>query len=164
MKEKWTLHIITAVVFVVFIILGLACASNPGSFTVSGSADLSKYNYATISNVMDYRGSPELMDLEVKIYDALSVTRLTLIGDKEIDTLSEDQKQELLLVRFSAEQKASPELANYRSYVTINFVEYISGKPVASCHGDSSGKLTSSTQADMEVAFNKVLAQVKKIF
>lgn len=44
------------------------------------------------------------MDAEVKIYDAIDNSRLQMIGDQAINELSLEQKQQLLLVRFSVTQ------------------------------------------------------------
>ena len=64
----------------VFLFAFMACTTS--RTVVSDSADLSKYKYATISDVMNYAGSAALMDMEVKVYDVLSQTRLRMIGDK----------------------------------------------------------------------------------
>jgi len=139
-------------VFIAVVIFG--CAT--GATTVSDSADLSKYHYAAISNVMDYGGSPILMDVEVKVYDILSSTRIKMIGDKEIDLLSDPQKQELLLVKFAANQSF------YESSVSINFVEYLTGKPIASCRGASDTAFT--PEQNTKNAMNDALKRLETLF
>jgi hypothetical protein len=109
-----------------------------------------------MTNVMDYGGSAVLMNLEVEIYDALSTTRLHVIGDRQVETLSNIQKQKLLLVRFSASQNES------ESVVSINFTDYQTGKPIASCRGAYS--LGWSKENDMKVATNRAIEQMKKLF
>ena len=74
-------------------VMGVNSCTTSKSF-VSNSANLEKYNYATITNVMDYRGSATMLNIEVEIYDALTLTRLKVIGDNEINSLSEMQKEE----------------------------------------------------------------------
>lgn len=69
--------------------------------TVSQTVDLSKYKYASLTDIMNYQGSAALMDAEVKIYDAIDNSRLQMIGDQAIGELSYEQKQQLLLVRFA---------------------------------------------------------------
>jgi len=66
---------------------------------------------------MDYGGAAALMNLEIEIYDALASTRLNGIGDKQVESLSEMQKEELLLIRFSASQNED------ESVVSINFTD-----------------------------------------
>ncbi len=131
-----------------------ACTSTKS--VVSSSANLEKYNYATITNVMDYGGAAALMNIEVEIYDALSSTRLQVIGDKQVESLSDIQKQELLLVRFSASQSEE------ESVVSINFTDYRTGKPIASCRGAYG--FGWSKENDMRVAINRALEQMKKLF
>lgn len=63
-----------------------------GKSIVSNSANLNKYNYASLIDIMNYNSSASLMDLEVRIYDALENTRLNLIGDQRISELSHSQK------------------------------------------------------------------------
>ncbi len=138
----------------VFLFVFMACTTS--RTVVSDSADLSKYKYATISDVMNYAGSAALMDMEVKVYDVLSQTRLRMIGDKQVEDLTDEQKGELLLVRFAATQNDD------ESVVSVNFVDYITGKPVASCRGAFG--LGWSKNNDMKVAIDKVAAQIEKLF
>ena len=123
---------------------------------VSNSANLEIYNYATITNVMDYSGAAALMNIEIEIYDALSTTRLQVIGDRQVDSLPDLQKQQLLLVRFSASQSED------ESVVSINFTDYRTGKPIASCRGAYGMGWTK--EKDMREAINRALEQIKKLF
>lgn len=141
----------TLIVFAV----GINSCTTSKSF-VSDSANLENYNYATITNVMDYGGSATLMNIEVEIYDALTLTRLNVIGDNEINSLTESQKEELLLVRFSASQ------SDEESVVSINFTDFITGKPIASCRGAYA--MGWSRENDLEVAKKRAFEQVKTIF
>lgn len=115
----------TLLFLIVVVICLVSCTAS--RTVVSNSANLEKYKYASLTDVMNYSGSAALMDIEVKVYDALEFTRLEMIGDKRIDELSFEQKKQLLLVRFSASQN------DEESIVSVNFVDYMTGKPVASC-------------------------------
>jgi hypothetical protein len=147
MKTRYLLFVLALVLF--------GCMTD--GTTVSDSADLLKYNYAAISNVMDYGGPPILMDLEVRVFDILSATRLNMIGDKEIESLSETQKQELLLVKFAASQGLYE-----GSSVSINFVEYLTGRPIASCRGSSGKSLT--PEKNTNNAMENAIKQLGKLF
>lgn len=136
------------------LLVWVGCTTN--RTVVSDSADLEKYKYASLTDVTSYSGSASLMDLEVKIYDAVSETRLEMIGDKRIIDLSPIQKSQLLLVRFSASQN------DEESVVSVNFVDYMTGKPVASCRG--AWALGWNRDGDMNGAVNRVTKQIKKIF
>lgn len=136
-----------------FILTGCGTANKT---TISDSVNLNKYNYVTITNVMSYGNSPVLMDLSVRLYDALSKTRLIVIGDKEINKLSDGYKKELLLVHYAASQNSN------ESIVSINFVEYLTGKPVASFRGAFGMGIT--LDQDMDMAIKNALEQIIKFF
>jgi len=124
--------------------------------TISQSADLSKYEYASLTDVMSYQGSAALMDAEIKIYDAIDNSRLQMIGDKAISELAYEQKQKLLLVRLGVTQN------DEESIVTVNFVDYFTGRPVASCRGAFG--LGMDCQGDFNGAIKRVAAQIEKTF
>lgn len=124
--------------------------------TISQSAELSKYKYASLTDVMNYQGSASLMDAEVKIYDAIDNSRLQMVGDQAIKELSYEQKQQLLLVRFGVTQNSD------ESIVTVNFVDYFTGRPVASCRGAFG--LGMGKQADFNGAIKRVASQIRKTF
>lgn len=145
---------IVSVVGGLFLAFLLGCTT--GKFVVSDSADLSKYQYASIADVMNYSGAAALMDIEVKVYDALEKTRLKMVGDRVVGDLSEEQKKRLLLVRFAASQTKE------KSIVSVNFVDYTTGKPVASCQGAFAFGV--DDEHDMEGAIERVSEEVKKLF
>lgn len=124
--------------------------------TVSQSVDLSKYRYASLTDVMNYQGSAALMDAEVKIYDAIDNSILQMIGDQAISELTSEQKHQLLLVRFGVTQN------NEESIVTVNFVDYFTGRPVASCRGAYG--LGMGRQEDFNGAIKRVASQIEKTF
>lgn len=124
--------------------------------TVSRSADLSRYAYASLVDVMNYQGSAELMDAEVKIYDAVENSRLKMVGDQVINELTEEQKQSLLLVRFGVTQN------DEEAIVTVNFVDYYTGRPVASFRGAFS--LGIDRQGDFNGAIKRVASQIQQTF
>ena len=126
-----------------------------GRTVVSNSANIEKYRYASLTDVMNYNGSAALMDMEVQIYDAIEATKLIMIGDKRINELSLEQKEQLLLVRFSASQNED------ESVVSVNFVDYMTGKPIASCRGAFG--LGLSKNGDMRGAVGRVIKQIKEL-
>lgn len=140
-----------------FILLVLCMVSCTTSRTiVSNTAELDKYKYASLTDVTSYNGSASLMDIEVKIYDAVSETRHEMVGDKRIIDLSPIQKSQLLLVRFSASQN------DEESVISVSFVDYMTGKPIASCRG--AWGLGWDRNGDMNGAVNRVTKQIKELF
>lgn len=142
--------------FVLTLTFSLSSCYTTSRAVVSDSANLAKYNYAAMTDVIGYTGSAALMDLEVSIYNALSATRLQVIGDGQLALLSDDQKKQLLIVRFSASQ------SDEESIVSINFVDYMTGKPVASCRGAYGMGWTKDH--DMRIAVDRAFEQIKKLF
>ena len=126
--------------------------------TVSESADLSKYRYATMTNVSGYQNSAELMDAEIKIFDAISNTRLQLVGDHLLNELTYEQKQQLLLVRFGVTQNGDDE----ESVVTVNFVDYLTGRPVVSCRGAFMFGI--DRRGNFNGAIKRVVSEIEKTF
>lgn len=141
-------------VLLLFSIILASCTTS--KTTISNSVDLSKYEYAALTDVMSYQGTAATMDAEVKIYEAIDNSRLQMIGDQVISELSYEQKQKLLLVRFGITQN------NDESIVIVNFVDYFTGRPVASCRGAFGFGM--GRQGDFNGAIKRVASQIKKTF
>lgn len=137
-----------------WVVLLASCTTS--KTTISQSIDLSKYNYASLTDVMNYNGSAALMEAEVKIYDAIDNSRLQMVGDHAIADLTFEQKRQLLLVRFGVTQNDD------ESIVTVNFVDYMSGRPIASCRGAFG--LGMDRQGDFNGALKRVAEQIQKTF
>ena len=141
-------------IFILFPLFLLSCTTS--KTTVSQSANLMKYQYASLTDVMSYHGSASIMDAEVKIYDAIDNSRLQMVGEHAISELTNEQKQALLLVRFGVTQNED------EAVVTVNFVDYFSGRPVASCRGAFG--LGIDRQGDFNGAIKRVASQIEKTF
>ncbi len=144
--------------FLVVVISALLFSSclTTSNYVVSDSANIEKYKFASISEVMGYTGSPLLMDMDIRIYDIIASSSLVMIGEKEINNLSEEDKDALLLVKYSATQNPD------ESVVSITFIDYLTLRPVATCRGEYG--LGWDETHDMKVALDKVKEQVKKLF
>lgn len=143
-----------------FYIISLICillsSCTSAKTTVSQTADLSIYEYATLINVMGYEGSAGIMDAEIKIYDAISNSRLDMISENLISELSDEEKKHLLLAKFAVTQKTSG------TDVSVNFVDYMSGRPIASCIGSCGSGIHSNI--DFDEAIKLVSGQIMKTF
>ncbi len=148
-----------------FLSVGLCgCSVNsPTTSIVSKSVDLTNYNYATINYVAAEHGSAALTDLEFKVYDALAATRLKVVGEGQIASLSDAERQQLLTVRVSASNAryATSSDAEY-IVVSIDFIDYMTGRPVVSCKG--SGAWGMVNDHNVMVAAGKALDEMKKLF
>lgn len=143
------------IILVTFLLLCMISCTTSRT-VISDTANLGKYKYASLADVMGYNGSASLMDIEVQIYDAIDGTRLEMIGDRRIEELSSAQRTQLLLVRFSATQN------DEESIISVNFVDYMTGKPVASCRG--AWGLGWDRDGDMKGAINRVKKQIQNLF
>lgn len=84
--------------FILMVLFLVSCSTS--RTIVSNSAELDKYKYASLKDVTSYYGSAALMDIEVKIYDAVSDTRLEMVGDKRIIDLTPIQKSAVIACPF----------------------------------------------------------------
>ncbi len=141
---------------ILLILCCIASACTTSKSVVSKTADLNKYQYASLTDVMNYQGSANLMDAEVIIFDAIEASRLKMVGDQRINDLTDNQKSQLLLVRFGVTQNDD------ESVVTVNFVDYMTGRPIASCRGAYAFGL--DRNGDFKGALKRVAKQIQETF
>ena len=134
----------------------ISCATSTSHSVVATDANLQNYEFASISNVMGYGGSAILMDMEVYIYNRLLKTRLNMIGDREISNLSEIEKSKLLLVRFAVE------IGLGGNVVSVNFVDYLTGRPIAAVTGISQNMWVAGDR--LNVAIDKAIDEAVRLF
>lgn len=118
---------IASYISLLYILLLTSCTTS--KTTVSQNVNLAKYEYASIINDDTYHIPAELMEYEILLYDAVESSRLQLISDRRIHELSSDQRSKLLLVKYGVSQSKE------EAIVTVNFIDYMTGRPVASCRG-----------------------------
>lgn len=123
---------------------------------VSQNANLSKYEYAAIINNETYQIPAELMEYEIQLYDAVESSRLQLISDRRIYELTQQQQNKLLLVKYGVNQN------DEEAIVTVNFIDYMTGRPVASCRGAFGFGLDNA--GDLKGAIKRVAKQISETF
>lgn len=131
-----------------------ACTTSKS--TVSENVDLAKYEYASIINDDTYHIPAELMEYEIQLFDAVEASRLQLISDRRIYELTPQQLSKLLLVKYGVNQTAE------EAIVTVNFIDYMTGRPVASCRGAFG--LGLDYAGDMNGAIKRVAKQISDTF
>jgi hypothetical protein len=114
---------------------------------------LNKYEYAAIINNDTYHIPAELMQYEIQLFDAVEGSGLKLISDWRINELSAQQQERLLIVKYGVN------VTDEETIITVNFIDYLSGRPIASCRGASSS-LGISHEADMRGALKNVAKQI----
>lgn len=138
------------------LILFTACTTSKS--TVSTNVNLSRYEYASIINNDTYHIPAELMEYEIQLFDAVENSHLKLISDARIYELTPAQQEKLLLVKYGV--NVQPE----ETIVTVNFIDYNTGRPVASCKGAYSSLGVAGASHDIKGAINRVAKQISNTF
>ena len=139
------------------IFLGWLVAScTTGRSVVSQNVDLSKYRYASIINNDTYHIPAELMEYEIQLYDAVEGSGLELVSDMRLYELQPQQRDRLLLVKFGVS------ISEEKTVVTVNFIDYSTGRPVVSCSAATTSLV--SYQYEMNGAIKNVANQIAKTF
>lgn len=136
----------------------ICSACTTSKTTVSRNVDLSKYEYASIINNDTYHIPAELMEYEIQLFDAVEDSRLELVNDMRIYELTRQQQEKLLLVKYGVNVK--PE----ETVVTVNFIDYLTGRPVASCRGAYSTLGVAGASNEIKGAINRVAKQITSTF
>lgn len=124
--------------------------------TVSSSVDLSKYKYGSVINNSTYYIPATLMEYEIQLFDAAEASGLELVSDYHLYDLTAEQKSRMLLIKFGVEQEDAG------SVVVVNFIDYITGRPVVSCRGEFG--LGLSSRMDLKGAIKRVQEQITETF
>lgn len=138
------------------VILLSACTTSKS--TVSSSANLAKYEYVSVIDNETYHIPAELMQHEIQLYDAVEKSGLKLISDQRIFELTASQREKLLLVKLGV--NVQPE----ETIVIVNFIDYLTGRPVASCRGTYSSLGVAGFEHDTNGAIKRVAKQISETF
>lgn len=136
----------------------LASACTTSKSTISKNVNLAKYEYASIINNETYHIPAELMEYEIQLFDAVENSNLKLISDARIYELLPSQQEKLLLVKYGV--SIQPE----ETVVTVNFIDYSTGRPVASCRGAYSSLGVAGASHDINGAIKGVAKQISETF
>lgn len=147
-------RILSLAIFIMMLVFLIGCTTS--KTTLSNNINLSKYKYASIINNETYHIPAELMEYEIQLFDAVESSRLQLVSDLRIYELSHEQQSQLLLVKYGVQQN------NDEAIVTVNFIDYMSGRPVASCRGAYG--LGFDRAGDLKGAIKRVTKQISETF
>jgi len=123
---------------------------------IAKGVDLSKYQYASITEGKNSFGTATDIEIEPGIYDAIESTRLQMVGKQRVTDLSSQEKERLVLVKYTATSNTDV------SVITVSFEDYMSGKIVASCRSSNRGSWT--RQKDVDKAIRKIRSRIQKIW
>ena len=129
---------------------------NTDKTMIAKGVDLNKYGYASIVKGQTIHGTETDIEIEPGIYDALEATRLKMIGEHRLNDITEEQKEQLVLVKYAATSDEG------KSTLSISFEDYMTGKTVASCR--SSNRFALTRQKDVNRAINKLAKRIHSIW
>ena len=129
---------------------------NTDKTMIAKGVDLNKYGYASIVKGQTIHGTETDIEIEPGVYDALEATRLKMIGEHRLNDITEEQKEQLVLVKYAATSDEA------KSTLSISFEDYMTGKTVASCR--SSNRFALTRQKDVDRAIKKLATRIEKIW
>ena len=144
----------------IFVLLSLflLCSCTTSKTVVSQNINLSNYEYASIINNDTYHIPAALMEYEIQLFDAVENSRLKLVSDARIYELSPNQLKKLLLVKYGVN------VQHEETVVTVNFIDYETGRPIASCRGAYSSLGIAGAGYDIKEAIKRVSKQISATF
>ena len=145
---------IRCVLSAIALIVLAACTTSKS--TISNNVNLAQYEYASIINNETYHIPAELMEYEIQLFDAVESSRLQLVSDRRIYELTPQQQSRLLLVKYGVNQN------DEEAIVIVNFIDYMTGRPVASCRGAFG--LGIDHAGDLKGAIKRVAKQISTTF
>lgn len=135
----------------------LLASCSTSKSVVSRDIDLSKYKYVAVIDDDTHRIPPRLMEYQIQLYDAVELSGLTMVGQYRIGELTRSEKSCLLLATFGISSREED------TTITVNFLDFDTGRPVVSCQGAYS-TLGISRDADLSGALKGVSEQIAKTF
>lgn len=134
----------------------LLAACTTSKTTVSKRVDLSKYKYVTMLDNDANRLPKELREHKILLFDAIEGSRMELISENRIQELTPTERKQLLIAKCYVKQE------NSEAVITVDFTDYMTGRPIASCRGAYALGLTRGQ--DIRGAVKKVAKQISKTF
>lgn len=123
---------------------------------IAKGVDLNKYEYASIVKGQTIHGTETDIEIEPGIYDAIESTRLKMVGERRLNDLTGQQKEQLVLVKYAATSNEA------KSTLSVSFEDYMTGKTVASCR--SSNRFAFTRQRDVDRAIKKLAKRIMKVW
>lgn len=125
--------------------------------TIATNADIGKYQYVSVINNDTYQIPAQLMEYQIQLFDAVEKSGLKLVNDMNIYNLSPSQQSKLLLAKYGVD------LSQEETIVTVNFIDFNTGRPIASCRGVGS-TLGIDMSSDIKKAISNVGKQISQTF
>lgn len=123
---------------------------------VAKGVNLKKYEYASLVQTRNSFGTVHDIEIEPGIYEAIEATRLQMVGERRLEELAAEQKEKLVLVKYTATSTTE------KSTLSVSFEDYMTGKTVASCRASSRSEWT--RQRDVDRAIRKLSGRIASIW
>lgn len=123
---------------------------------IAKGVNLDKYEYASLVQARNSFGTVTDIEIEPGVYDAIESTRLKMVGERRINDLPSEQKEKLVLAKYSATSSQE------ESVLTVSFEDYMTGKTVASCRASNSTAWT--RQRDVDRAISKLASRIRRVW
>ena len=146
---------LTTYLIILLSVFALSSCSTDKTMIAKG-VNLNKYEYASIVKGQTLHGTETDIEIEPGIYDAIESTRLQMVGEHRINDLTTEQKEKLVLVKYSATS------TEQKSVLSVSFEDYMTGKTVASCRASNRSAMV--RQADVDQAIKKLRSRIHNIW
>lgn len=144
-------------ILLTIVVLTLFTGCTTSKSTIASNADIAKYQYVSVINNDTYRIPAPLMEYQIQLFDAVEASGLQLVNDMNIYNLTPSQQSKLLLAKYAVNTK------DEETVVTVSFIDFNSGRPIASCRGTYS-TLGFSQSTDIRKAIENVGKQISQTF
>lgn len=123
---------------------------------IAKGVNLKKYEYASLVQTRNSFGTMHDIEIEPGIYEAIEATRLQMVGERRLEELAAEQKEKLVLVKYTATSTTE------KSTLSVSFEDYMTGKTVASCRASSRSEWT--RQRDVDRAIRKLSGRIASVW
>ena len=123
---------------------------------IAKGVNLNKYQYASITQSEKSFGPVAGLEIEPGIYNAIEATRLQMIGERRLGDLPDNQKEKLVLVKYST--ATTPE----SSTIIVSFEDYMTGKTISSCKVSKKGLW--NRQKDVDKSIRRLAGRIADVW
>ena len=135
--------------FAVASLVFLVACSDPYRLVYSNGFSFSNYDFLVISKPDPTVTATSLYGMDIEFANMMSRYNMKVVGDKEFQTLTPEQKQRTLFARMSMTSSSKKD-----NLISVSFDDAISGKTVASVTGRAKGDMFDAS--DRTKAFESV--------
>lgn len=137
---------------IIMVIVTMLFSCTTTKYVSNSTGLLSKYKIGYIVAPLGYTGDASLGSMDIEIYQLIEKTGIRMIGEGEVEILSEEEKSKLFAIKYGVSSSL------LESVVNISFFDYLTKRPVLNCTGASAWGIKSM---DIPAAKKKALNQME---